>query len=156
MQLGQCALSALFIILVSLTMTRFSEKMLISTRCIHGFMSNLIKKSWTDSTPQATSMRITWFLQYLLFWLKSVHFKKTVARISFLSKLWYFQYKSKQKVPQFWKKQDSRNWLLIMKGDLEWQLVWNEMWFRKQCTGSPLIVRFLGPRKNRTNGNPYY
>ena len=39
----------LFIILVSLTMTRFSEKMLISTRCIHGFMSNLIKKSWTDS-----------------------------------------------------------------------------------------------------------
>ena len=39
----------LFIILVSLTMTRFSEKMLISTRFIHGFMSNLIKKSWTDS-----------------------------------------------------------------------------------------------------------
>ena len=33
--------------------------------------------------------------------LKSVHFKKTVARISFLSKLWYFQYKSNQKVPQF-------------------------------------------------------
>ena len=31
-------------------MTRFSEKVLISTRCIHGFMSNLIKKSWTDST----------------------------------------------------------------------------------------------------------
>ena len=27
--------------------------------------------------------------------LKSVHFKKTVAQISFLSKLWYFQYKSK-------------------------------------------------------------
>ena len=24
------------------------KKMLISTRCIHGFMSNLIKKSWTD------------------------------------------------------------------------------------------------------------
>ena len=41
----------LFIILVSLTMTWFSEKMFISTRCIHGFMSNLIKKSWTDSTP---------------------------------------------------------------------------------------------------------
>ena len=42
-------LSALFIILVSLTMTRFREKMLISTKCMHGFMSNLIKKSWTDS-----------------------------------------------------------------------------------------------------------
>ena len=33
--------------------------------------------------------------------LKSVHFKKTVARISFLSKLWYFQYKSKQKYHNF-------------------------------------------------------
>ena len=33
--------------------------------------------------------------------LKSVHFKKSVAEISFLSKLWYFQYKPKQKVPQF-------------------------------------------------------
>ena len=30
-------------------LTRFCEKMLISTRCIHGFMSNLIKKSWMDS-----------------------------------------------------------------------------------------------------------
>ena len=42
-------MSALFIILVSLTMTWFSEKMLISTRCIHGVMSNLIKKFWTVS-----------------------------------------------------------------------------------------------------------
>ena len=48
--------------------------------------------------------------------LKAVHFKKTVARISFHSKLWYFQYKSKQKVPQFWKKRDSRNCLLKMNG----------------------------------------
>ena len=39
-----------------------------------------------------------WFFSYLsiLDPLKSVHFKKTVTRISFLSKLWYFQYKSKQ------------------------------------------------------------
>ena len=28
------------------------EKMLMSTRCIHGFMSNLIKKFWTDSIPE--------------------------------------------------------------------------------------------------------
>ena len=35
----------LFIILVSPTVTLFSEKMLILTRCIHGFMPNLIKKS---------------------------------------------------------------------------------------------------------------
>ena len=27
--------------------------MLISTRCIHGYMSNLIKKSWTDSSLEA-------------------------------------------------------------------------------------------------------
>ena len=32
--------------------------------------------------------------------LKSVHCKKTVARIWFLSKLWYIQYKSKQKTPK--------------------------------------------------------
>ena len=30
------------------------EKMLISTRCTHIFMSNLIKKSWTDSSVAAT------------------------------------------------------------------------------------------------------
>ena len=47
---------------------------------------------------------------------KSVHFKKTVAQISFLSKLWYFQYKSK---PQFWKKPDSRNCLLL-RTDFKW------------------------------------
>ena len=32
-------------------MTLFSEKVLISNRCISGLMSKLIKKSWTDSTP---------------------------------------------------------------------------------------------------------
>ena len=42
----------LFIILVSLTMAWFNEKMLISTKCIHGFMSNLIKKFWTDSNSR--------------------------------------------------------------------------------------------------------
>ena len=46
--------------------------------------------------------------------LKFVHFNKTVARIMILSKLWYFQYKSKQKLPQFWKNRDSRNSLLKM------------------------------------------
>ena len=40
---------AMFIILVGLTITRFSWKMLISTRCIHDFISSWIKKSWTDS-----------------------------------------------------------------------------------------------------------
>ena len=39
----------LFKILVSLMKSLFSEKMLISNRCISGLMSNLIKKSWTVS-----------------------------------------------------------------------------------------------------------
>ena len=43
-------MSALFIILVGLTVTLFRENMLISTRCIHGFMSNGINKSWTVSS----------------------------------------------------------------------------------------------------------
>ena len=34
------------------TMTLFSEKILISNRCISGLMSNLIKKSWMVSLGQ--------------------------------------------------------------------------------------------------------
>ena len=45
-------------IFVSLTMTSFSEKKFISSRCIHGFMSNLIKKSWTDSSRGVDSMHV--------------------------------------------------------------------------------------------------
>ena len=48
--------------------------------------------------------------------LKPIHFKKTVARISFLSKLWYFLFWFVLKVPQFWKKRDSRICLLKMNG----------------------------------------
>ena len=44
------SLTRLFIILVSLTRSLFSEKMLISNRCISGLMPNLIKKSWTVSS----------------------------------------------------------------------------------------------------------
>ena len=40
-------------------MTGFSEKMLVSTKYIHGFMSNLIKKSWTDSTFHFKNDKIT-------------------------------------------------------------------------------------------------
>ena len=52
-------MSVLFIILVSLTMTLFSEKVLISNRCISSLMSNLIKKSWTDSN-QKVQQNIVW------------------------------------------------------------------------------------------------
>jgi hypothetical protein len=41
--------SYMFIILVGLTMTRYSEKMSLSNRCIRGLMPNLIKKSWRVS-----------------------------------------------------------------------------------------------------------
>ena len=40
------SLTRLFIILVSLIRSLFSEKMLISNRCISVLISNLIKKSW--------------------------------------------------------------------------------------------------------------
>ena len=46
-------LRRMFKILVGLKGTRFGEKMLISTRCIHDLMPNLIKKSWTDSKEEA-------------------------------------------------------------------------------------------------------
>ena len=36
--------------MISLTATLFSEKVLISARCISELMPSLIKKSWTDST----------------------------------------------------------------------------------------------------------
>ena len=45
-------MSALFITLVGLTITLFSDKMLISHRCISGLMPNLIKKSRIDSNWQ--------------------------------------------------------------------------------------------------------
>ena len=48
--------------------------------------------------------------------LKSVHLKKIVVRISFLSKLWYFLFWFVLKVPQFWKKPDLCNCLLKMNG----------------------------------------
>ena len=50
-------LLSLFIILVGLTMTLFSDKMLNSHRCIHGLMPNLIKKSWTLSRKDRDAMR---------------------------------------------------------------------------------------------------
>ena len=46
------SLTRLFMILVSLARSLFSEKMLISNRCISGLMSNLIEKSWTDSSQK--------------------------------------------------------------------------------------------------------
>ena len=58
----------LFIILVSLTVTSLSEKILISTKCKHGFMSNTIKKSWTVSNLHLLHCTDTllWSLEFIL------------------------------------------------------------------------------------------
>ena len=58
--------------------------------------------------------------------LKSIHFKKTVAQISFLSK-----YKSKQKVLPFWKKRHWHNCLFKMNRLYEgYENFWYEnFWF---------------------------
>ena len=52
------SLTRFFIILVNLTRSLFNEKMLISNS---GLMSNLIKKSWTDSTVQVLVQICTLF-----------------------------------------------------------------------------------------------
>ena len=51
------SLTRLFIILVSLMMSLFSEKMLIFNRCISGSMSNLIEKSWKVSNLDAVFVK---------------------------------------------------------------------------------------------------
>ena len=50
---------------VGLTMALFSEKMLISTRCIRGFMSNWIKKSWKDSNNHNVVLSLTCIIALL-------------------------------------------------------------------------------------------
>ena len=47
------SLTRLLMILLILTRSLFSEKMLISNRYISGLMPNLIKKSWTLSNVEA-------------------------------------------------------------------------------------------------------
>ena len=49
------SLTRMFIILVSLRRSLFSEKMLIFNRCISGLMSNWIKKSWKVSKQYLSS-----------------------------------------------------------------------------------------------------
>ena len=39
-------------------MTLFSEKILISNKCLHGLMPNLIKKSWTVSNASMIHVRV--------------------------------------------------------------------------------------------------
>ena len=53
------SLTRLFIILVSLMRSLFSEKMLVSNRCISGLMPNLIKKSQTVSFLASPPLKVT-------------------------------------------------------------------------------------------------
>ena len=77
-----------------------------------GFLAHSAKthsglKSWRlKASPSATLTDrniLVNFLQLVIYLalVKSVHFKKTVAQISFLSKLWYFLFCFVLKVPQF-------------------------------------------------------
>ena len=61
------ALLRSLIILEGLTMTRFTEKMLISTRCTCGFMPNLHKKSWMVSNTYVAISEITFWIFPLLY-----------------------------------------------------------------------------------------
>ena len=54
--------------MVSLMVTLFSGKMLISTRCIRGFMSNLIIKSWKNSPVLLFFLMVFQFLAVHEFW----------------------------------------------------------------------------------------
>ena len=78
------SLTRLFIILVSLTKSLFSEKMLISNRCICGLMSNLIKKSWTVSNMRTIHSTFihTFFIQNTTLPLE------TVAAAIWISTFW--------------------------------------------------------------------
>ena len=86
-----------------------------------------IQFEWDFNTVQIVNMYAKYYLgksnkESFDTWkhpLMSVRLNKTVARketICHLSELWYFQYRSKQKIPQFWKNRDSRNCLVQMNG----------------------------------------
>ena len=84
----------LFKILVSLTVALFSEKMLTSTRCIHGFMSNTIKKSWTVSNLHLLHCTDTllWSLEFIL--------ASTISAILLLADDGIYHYKVKCYIEQ--------------------------------------------------------
>ena len=88
-------LSALFIILVG---RKIYWKMLIINRCIHGFMTNLIKQSWKDSKVHAKvkvlqkerSMWVAKNVELLQVWLLTLllydldaHFCSFILKVSF-------------------------------------------------------------------------
>ena len=65
-----------FIILVSRMISWYSEKMLISNRCMCGFMPNSHKKSWKISNfpPTTQSYAMSFQGQNILFWYKNYLF----------------------------------------------------------------------------------
>ena len=73
----------LFIILVSITMTWFSEKMLIFNICRNGLIPNLIKKSWTVSSRDTSKLfyLISIINELPWFYLSSRAFKNYVDQI---------------------------------------------------------------------------
>ena len=76
-------MSALFVILVSLMMLLFSQKVLISNRCISGLMSNLIKKSWTDSNPACSLQHFEIFIHLPCFTFISLYYLDYISFLDF-------------------------------------------------------------------------
>ena len=92
-------LRRLFLILVSLTMTWFNEKMLISTRFIHGFMSDLIKKSWTDSNAHIATVFLWTSLDIFLLCI----IQRKWGKCLFVIKREYFWFDEGSQVTLTWK-----------------------------------------------------
>ena len=105
------SLTRLFIILVSLRMSLFSDKMLIFNRCISGLMSNLIKKSWTVSNQhlgfthcalvhfRGRTNKVAWFDP-----------KSCVGYLCLLSNPKQKCQKSKHPAAKQWKKEKKKFW----------------------------------------------
>ena len=66
--------------------TLFSEKVLISNRCIGGLMPNLIKKSWTDSITGISDLLTRAIAGYGALWLADAALPYIVGGVIFL--LW--------------------------------------------------------------------
>ena len=78
--------------------------------CLHFNQSggHIQESGWKDSKLSL------WKIGDIDFAPKFEDLMSTIISSDKISKLWYFQYKLKQKEPQFWKKFDSRNCLLKM------------------------------------------
>ena len=108
---------ALLIILVALMGTLFSEKMPISTRCIHGFISNLIKKPWTVSIKDWGEEKIAWkvVLSFTWKWISTLCRPSTVWNNWNICLTWHLLIHEKSILLSNLPNQGTRNQKLLTK-----------------------------------------